>query len=202
MARADGLDMACNRCKVSKPVFKFPQTGRVCKACFVVRAADWAKKNSDRKREWMKSYLPKYREKNRVRLRQKEARWRAKNPDKVREKWKRHYRKCKYAHLWRAARERANKAGLEFTITSEWVKERMAVGFCECTGLRFIESERVGRCGPFTPSIDRIDSSRGYTPDNCRIIVWGLNMALSEWGDEIYLQIAEAYINKKKNDGR
>ena len=34
------------------------------------------------------------------------------------------------------------------------------------------------RTAPFKASIDRIDSTRGYTRDNCRLVCWFVNQAL------------------------
>lgn len=43
---------------------------------------------------------------------------------------------------------------------------------------------------PFAPSIDRRDATKGYTPDNIRIICWAANCFLGTWGDGPALEIA------------
>lgn len=43
-----------------------------------------------------------------------------------------------------------------------------------------------------------IDSTKGYTPSNCRVVLWAMNMALSEWGEGAYARIAEAYLARRK----
>lgn len=43
---------------------------------------------------------------------------------------------------------------------------------------------------PFAPSIDRRDATKGYTPDNMRIICWVANCFLGTWGDDPVLEIA------------
>lgn len=126
--------------------------------------------------------------------------WARDNPDKVRAKFRRYHIKEIHAQLWRGAKGRAKKYGHEFSLTKEWVKERIDAGTCELTGIKFIVGSKiVGRCGPYSPSIDRIDSFKGYTPDNCRVILWALNMGLSEWGEETYLHVAMEYMKKNNN---
>jgi hypothetical protein len=43
---------------------------------------------------------------------------------------------------------------------------------------------------PLGPSIDRIDSQRGYTLDNCRLIAFALNAFFSDWGSDVALRLA------------
>lgn len=81
------------------------------------------------------------------------------------------------------ARNRAKQKGLEFTLTKEWVKSRGSN--CELSGLPFRpEYDGVYGRNPFAPSVDRIDSSKGYTPENSRLIFSCLNMGLGQWGLE------------------
>ena len=66
---------------------------------------------------------------------------------------------------------------------------------CAVTGLRF--SQRVvGQAvmRPYMPSIDRIDSSGGYTRGNCRMVCAAVNLALNEWWEGVLANIAAAYI--------
>ena len=78
----------------------------------------------------------------------------------------------------------------EFSIPLEWVIERLTVGRCELSGLPFVFSSVNGDRHPYAPSLDRKDSTKGYTTENCRIILWALNMALSNWGEGVYREIA------------
>lgn len=38
---------------------------------------------------------------------------------------------------------------------------------------------------PLAPSIDRIDSSLGYTRQNCRIVCAAVNYAMNVWGEDV-----------------
>lgn len=78
------------------------------------------------------------------------------------------------------ARGRARKKGLEFNLTSEWLSSHLEPGRCEVTGIPFDlrATQNGGGPGqPFTPSLDRIDPAKGYTPDNVQVVVWIYNAA-------------------------
>jgi hypothetical protein len=93
--------------------------------------------------------------------------------------------------------DRAKKKGMECTITLEWVQQKLLDGVCEVTGIAFVTGSLRH---PFQPSIDRIDSSKPYTPDNCRVVLWIINTAkhtLSEDDFQSALrQVAEAVVER------
>lgn len=96
------------------------------------------------------------------------------------------------------ARNRAKQKGLEFTLTKEWVKSRGSN--CELSGLPFRpEYDGVHDRNPFAPSVDRIDSSKGYTPENSRLIFSCLNMGLGQWGLAEVAPVWAAVIEKLAN---
>jgi cation transport ATPase len=86
------------------------------------------------------------------------------------------------------ARARARNANREHAITWEWVYEKLVAGVCERTGIPFV----IGARGlhAFAPSIDRIDSSKGYTPDNTQLVVYIYNTAKSVFDDDTVLEMA------------
>jgi len=98
------------------------------------------------------------------------------------------------------AKNRAKAKRLPFDLTPEWVEERLSRGVCEVSGLPF-ELGSFGRKHPYAPSLDRIDSTKGYTPDNCRVVLWAVNAGLMEWGLGAALPIWEAVIRKSKEAG-
>lgn len=60
-----------------------------------------------------------------------------------------------------------------------------------------MENPGTGR-NPNAPSVDRIDSSRGYTVDNCRLILWSLNRALNNYGEGYIFKIFRAVFAHQK----
>jgi len=64
--------------------------------------------------------------------------------------------------MWKSAQERALKKGMEFSIT---LKDIQIPTICPLLNKKLIIGDRE-----YTPSLDRIDSSKGYTPDNIWVI--------------------------------
>lgn len=71
-------------------------------------------------------------------------------------------------------RKRAIEKGLTYDLDSEWFENKLKVGKCEMTGLPF-NTELPHNENPFFPSIDRTDNNKGYTKDNCKLVVLGYN---------------------------
>lgn len=69
-------------------------------------------------------------------------------------------------------------------------------GRCTLTGIPFdfgLGSEN----SPYRCSIDRIDSSAGYTKRNCRAVCLCVNYALNKYGEGVLLRVAQGYLLKK-----
>lgn len=95
--------------------------------------------------------------------------------------------------LYSGAKKNALKREIPFTITRaqfDTLVERSG-GRCMVTGIEFQFTKFEGSSRrPFAPSLDRIDSSKGYTPQNCRLVCVLVNLALNEWGLEPLLKVA------------
>lgn len=92
--------------------------------------------------------------------------------------------------LLQCARQRASARGIDCTLTAEWATERYT-GRCELTGIEFRVG--VGKSGPqaFSPSIDRIDQTRGYTPGNCRFVLFAVNAIRGTMSDADMVMLAK-----------
>lgn len=82
----------------------------------------------------------------------------------------------------KVVKDRSRKKGLEFDLDYEWIKEKFDNGVCEISGERLDFTYTPGTTGnsaysEFTPSIDRIDSSRGYLKENCQVVCIWINRA-------------------------
>ena len=161
-------------------------------------------------------------QRSRSRARHKEKRaaetklWRANNPERVAEYRLRDaarrlvhgrdnrkaYHQARYESAWgraesltNAAKMRATKRGLEFSITAKWVEKRIAAGFCEATGIPFVlEPSAETRRHPFAPSLDRTDSTKGYTKDNVKIVSVIYNIAKADFSPEHLEMMARAVV--------
>jgi len=105
--------------------------------------------------------------------------------------------------LLKNARNRAKKKNLDFNLTLEWVLEQLETGVSPLSGMKFSYEVSLDCCkrNPFAPSIDKIDSKKGYTPDNCRIITTYENMAISEYGFEFTVAYWQAVFKDKDGIG-
>jgi hypothetical protein len=92
----------------------------------------------------------------------------------------------------RSSRARAESRGIEFTITAAWGRA-VWTGVCAITGIAFA-TDRSGSSGPkpFSATLDRIDQTKGYTPDNARFVLHCVNVFRGLMGDEEMLRVAKA----------
>jgi hypothetical protein len=127
-------------------------------------------------------------------MRAKSAQWRDKNRDYLRAKSKQRRLEKRAMCLVAAARVRARKKGIRFSLTSSDVQRLQDVidrGRCELTGVRF--SLEQGRCAT-NPSLDRIIPSAGYVQGNVRVVCQAMNLGMGDWGENILLEIVMAWI--------
>lgn len=104
------------------------------------------------------------------------------------------------SRLVAVARARAAQHGWPFDITQADIKARIQRGVCEVTGLAFDMGNRADRrthVAPFAPSIDREDSSKGYTTDNIRVVAWIYNIAKGPYRHADVLTLAKALVSKE-----
>lgn len=113
------------------------------------------------------------------------------------------------ANVIKSAKARAKVKGLEFSLTTEWFVERIKNGYCEVTNLPFDtnrDDRRVSARNPWAPSLDRIDNSKGYTPENVQVVVWMYNQFKGEWThDELMVMVralAKPLFKKAIESGR
>lgn len=90
------------------------------------------------------------------------------------------------------ARARAKKKKLAFNLTWEWGKS-VWTGFCAITSIKF--DLAAVKNSPYSPSIDRIDNSLGYTKNNCRFILYGINVFKWTSTDFDILYLSTAVVN-------
>ena len=94
----------------------------------------------------------------------------------------------------------ARKQKFEINISADWIEEKLKKGTCELTGLPFdFSPSKNTYLNKYAPSLDRIDSGRGYTKDNVRVVLCAVNIALGQYTDEEMLPILKAMITGIEN---
>lgn len=99
--------------------------------------------------------------------------------------------KYRAAVLLSSARTRAAKHGLPFDFTIGQLAAKLSRGTCERTGLTFVLDKGKH---PLSPSLDRIDPKKGYTPDNVQLVCWMYNAAKHTFTDADVLTFARALV--------
>lgn len=108
--------------------------------------------------------------------------------------------------LYRArVNARAKGVPCELTIDDVLVMLTDAGPTCPICGVRFDYWDTRGgkRFRPWVPSIDRVDPAKGYIRSNCRIVSAYVNLAMNEFGEEVFQTIARyvATARNRKNCG-
>ena len=95
----------------------------------------------------------------------------------------------KALNLYNSCKKRAQEKGLAFDLTIEWMMGKLKEGKCEVTGFEFeitpfIDKSSVQldylKLSYTSPSVDKIDASKGYTKDNCRLVLLAYNHLKSD----------------------
>ena len=98
--------------------------------------------------------------------------WRTKNPK---------------SYMLHNAKSRAKKKNLEFDLT---VEDFDIPEFCPVLGLKLEQTWGEG-CKDNKPSLDRIDSSKGYVRGNVQVMSWRANNLKSDGTLEEFLKLTE-----------
>lgn len=94
---------------------------------------------------------------------------------------------------------RAKASNIEFSLSNFDMAHIIVEsdGKCAVTGIK-LRLDAVEKRGskkhirPWAPSIDRIDSSKGYSIENCRLVCAAANIAMGAWGEEVLLTMAKS----------
>lgn len=98
------------------------------------------------------------------------------------------------------AKRRAAKSGLEFGITTEYLRDISRSQQCAVTGIPFRYERKGKEWNPWGPSVDRIDNTKGYVVGNVRVVCVMVNLALSQFGDEAFYRMCAMTVHTKGND--
>jgi hypothetical protein len=125
----------------------------------------------------------------------KRREFRANNPGKIKQ-WRQNNRiNNRASSILSGIKKTCKTEGIEFGLTKEWIQKRLDIGVCELSGIAFdMEGKRTRN----SPSVDRINPAGSYTPGNCRFVVWSLNRALSNYGQEYMFSLFEEVLKKQK----
>lgn len=101
----------------------------------------------------------------------------------------------------RGAKRRASRKGRACDLSPEDAKylwDRCG-GRCEVSGIPFDFSRMDGQIArPFSPSIDRLDNTQGYTRNNVRVVCTAVNVAMNQWGEQVLFAVANAISKRAK----
>lgn len=123
----------------------------MCKVCHNAQSSEWYKNNTEQARQSDRAGYKKDPE----RVHKRHRIWCSNNPEKA---------------LVEGAVRRAKKKGCECTITHTDV---VIPELCPVLGIPLIRGQ--GKLSNNSPTLDRLNNSKGYTKENVRVISWRAN---------------------------
>ena len=111
-----------------------------------------------------------HRKNNKDQYTERHKKWRDKNVDWLKEYSRNSNRSSPERYLYRTAKERAKKYGLEFSID---VADIVIPSNCPVLGIPLIPFS--GKFAHNSPSIDRVDNDKGYVKGNILVVSFRAN---------------------------
>lgn len=139
-------------------------------------------------KECDKQYAKQYHLANREKKLERSKQYYAANHDKERKRHKRYREAHPEQYLWTGAKGRAKTRGLEFNIE---VSDIVIPEFCPVLGLKLEKGK--GEQQDSSPTLDRIDSSKGYIKGNIEVISWRANRLKNDATPEELRKVADYY---------
>ncbi len=192
----------CTKCGEIKDLSCFAKSthrkdGKViyCKECIAIYSKDIRKKHNAKRTEYNK----KYREENREKYNQWERNNYKKNSQQLSmnaKKWRDENGRFQMMHL--SAQNRARKKKIPYELTAAIIHTCLMIqnNKCALTGIEFVLTDENYQWRPFTPSIDRIDNSKGYTLDNIQLVCTMVNKAKNIYAIELFDKMCRARMEK------
>jgi hypothetical protein len=168
----------CRKCKKGEPEIIFvgySKKHNICKECLAKESREWRKKNPKKALEIKKRWKKKRPELQAAQKR----RWRIKHyVPKPRKKAISKEEKNARVRVWKQThpehgtliqcRRRAKRKRFECTISESWIKKHTGTHCEDFPWIEFKRGEKIW-CNA-SPSVDRIDNTKGYNPRNSRVV--------------------------------
>ncbi len=102
--------------------------------------------------------------------------------------------------LYSSAKNGAPTRNKDFELSYGDVLRLVKQGHCAMSGIPFDMNEKPfkGRDIPWRASLDRIDNSVGYLPDNIQVVCKMYNAAKYVWSDAEVLKLAKALAERNR----
>lgn len=103
--------------------------------------------------------------------------------------------------LYMMAKSRSSKKGRDINISTDYLIELwdLSGGRCAISGRPFeLKYSDDGGPHPDGPSLDRVDSSKGYIIGNVRLVTYHVNTALSSFGEDKLIELMESITRYRK----
>lgn len=151
-----------------------------------------------------REYFQNYYRDNRDRYIAKVKRWKKDNPEararhvtasNAVQRKRKELLHVRAAYLWRAAKKRKKEFSLSIADVEALLRATPACPYTR-QPLDLSVSKIKGQRNPWGPSLDRIDSSKGYTLNNVEITSVWWNTAKSEWTPDV-MALAIAGLTQK-----
>jgi len=108
------------------------------------------------------------------------------------------YARNKLTHMYNSAKQRARKAGLEFSIDKNDI---VIPTHCPYLGIELVPTRSRKESKIDIASLDRIDNTKGYIKGNIEVVSWLANTMKNNATPELLVSFAKEVLRRYENNG-